>query len=201
MIVGLTGGIGAGKSAVSRYLNQHFGIPVTDADLMARQVVAPDQPAFEAIIRRFPKALAADGSLDRAWLRAHVLPDNEARHWLESVTHPAIRNAVRRTLQQHQGDAPYQLLDSPLLLETEQDRLCDWVVVVDATEEQQIARTRERDGNDEALVRSIMSRQWPRQRRLQAAHLVVDNTGPESELPDRINHLHQQLLERARQHE
>lgn len=200
MIVGLTGGIGSGKTSVSQYLHEHFGIPVTDADQLARQVVAPGTPAFDAITRRYPKALTPDGKLDRAWLRKHVLPDDEARAWLESVTHPAIRDALRRQLRAHQGKAPYQLLDSPLLLETEQDRLCDLVVVVDATEEQQIARTLARDGNDEALVRAIMSKQWSRQQRLQAAHFIVDNTGHETLLDDNIEQLHQQLLERARKH-
>lgn len=200
MIVGLTGGIGSGKSKVSGALHERYGIPVTDADQLARAVVAPDQPAFDAIVRRFPKAKTADGQLDRAWLRAHVLPDNEARSWLESITHPAIRSAIRKQLAACSGQAAYQILDSPLLLETKQDELCDEVVVVDATEDQQVARTVARDGSDPVLVRQIMDKQWSRQRRLQAAHHIVDNTGSPAALSAAIDHLHQTLLERARHH-
>lgn len=200
MIVGLTGGIGSGKTAVSQHLHNHYGIPVTDADVLARQVVEPGKPAYEAIIRRFPEARNADGSLNRPWLRAHVLPDNESRQWLESITHPAIRQAIRKQLQDNQNKAPYQLLDSPLLLETAQDKLCDFVVVVDATEEQQISRTVSRDNTPESLVRQIMSKQWTRAQRLQAAHQIVDNTGTADELIKATESLHHQLLERARDH-
>lgn len=201
MIAGLTGGIGSGKTAVSDALHRRFGIPVTDADQLARDVVAAGMPAFEAIVERYPQALKPDGTLDRAWLREHVLPDDDARHWLESVTHPEIRVALVRALEHHKHTGAYQILASPLLLETGQSQLCDCVVVVDATEEQQVERAGRRDHNDEALIRSIMSKQWPRHRRLQAAHFVVDNTGSESALTEQILQLHQQLLEYARHHE
>lgn len=200
MIVGLTGGIGSGKTAVSQHLHDHYGIPVTDADVLARQVVEPGEPAYEAILRRFPQARNEDGTLNRPWLREHVLPDNESRQWLESITHPAIRHAIRKQLKDNQSKAPYQLLDSPLLLETSQDKLCDYVVVVDATEEQQIERTAQRDDTPESLVRKIMAKQWTRAQRLQAAHHVVDNTGTADELIDATDALHHQLLEHAREH-
>ncbi|MEX0584807.1 MAG: dephospho-CoA kinase, partial [Natronospirillum sp.] len=77
MVVGLTGGIGSGKSFVSAYLHSHYGVPLTDADQIARQVVEPGQPAFLAIVQRFPQALQADGTLDRRWLRTNVLPDDD----------------------------------------------------------------------------------------------------------------------------
>ncbi|MCH8551347.1 MAG: dephospho-CoA kinase [Natronospirillum sp.] len=198
MIAGITGGIGSGKSAVSHYLHEHFSIPVTDADRIARLVVEPGEPAYEAIVRRFPQARQADGNLDRAWLREHVLPDDAARAWLEGVTHPAIRERIRERLMSHQGKAEYQVLDSPLLLETGQDSLCDLVVVVDATEAQQIERTVIRDGHSEALVRSIMAKQWSREQRLQAADLIVDNTGSAEALTAAIETLHLKLQERAR---
>lgn len=200
MIAGITGGIGSGKSVVSHYLNQHYGIPVTDADQIARQVVQPGEPAFEAIVRRFPQARRDNGTLNRRWLREHVLPDDEARAWLESVTHPAIRERIRERLMAFQGRSDYQVLDSPLLLESGQDDFCDVVIVVDATETQQIERTVARDGNTEALVRSIMAKQWSRAQRLQAADLVVDNTGRADDLPAAIEALHEQLLERAQKH-
>ncbi|MEX1056926.1 MAG: dephospho-CoA kinase, partial [Natronospirillum sp.] len=164
------------------------------------QVVEPGQPAFLAIVQRFPQALQADGTLDRRWLRTNVLPDDDARKWLESVTHPAIRGAIQARLSAQRHLAPYQLLDSPLLLETGQDQLCDVVVVVDATEDQQIARTVARDGNDETLVRQIMTKQWSRARRLQGAHYIVDNTGSRAETTTAVQHLHQTLLERAHYH-
>lgn len=198
MIVGLTGGIGSGKSQVSGALHDRHGIPVTDADWIARAVVAPGEPAFKAIVERFPDARTADGELNRRWLREHVLPDDEARRWLESVTHPAIRNAIKERLKANRGPAPYQLLDSPLLLETGQDQLCNETVVVDATEAQQVERTVARDNNEEALVRQIMAKQWPRARRLQAADHVIDNTGSLADLMAATEHLHHTLLERAR---
>ena len=200
MIAGITGGIGSGKSVVSHYLNQHYGIPVTDADQIARQVVQRGEPAYEAIVRRFPQARRDDGTLNRQWLREHVLPDDDARNWLEGVTHPAIRERIRERLMAHQGRADYQVLDSPLLLESAQNDFCDVVVVVDATEAQQIERTVARDGNTEALVRSIMAKQWSRSQRLQAANFVVDNTGRADDLPAAIETLHYQLMERAQKH-
>lgn len=175
LTLGITGGIGSGKTAVSDYLHQHFAIAVVDADVVAREVVAPDQPAFSAIVARFPEALNTDGSLNRQWLRTHVLPDDEQRTWLESITHPAIRDRIISQLQQ--ANSPYRILVSPLLFESGQASLCDHTLVVDALERQQVERAMSRDGNDEALIRQIISKQWPRQKRLQAADFIIDNTG------------------------
>ncbi|MFC3852407.1 dephospho-CoA kinase [Salinispirillum marinum] len=191
-VVGLTGGIGSGKTAVSDYLRDTLGVTIVDADVIARDVVAPGQPAFNAIVQRFPDALKVDGTLNRAWLRAHVLPDDDARHWLESVTHPAIREVIEKQLQT--APPPYPVLVSPLLFESGQALLCDYVAVVDAQEQQQIARTSRRDGNDEELIRTIMAKQWPRQRRLENADYIIDNTSSLESLQKATLAFHQHIL-------
>ncbi|WLD58987.1 dephospho-CoA kinase [Salinispirillum sp. LH 10-3-1] len=174
-ILGVTGGIGSGKTVVSDLLHNEFGIHVVDADVVAREVVAPEQPAFDAIVSRFPESLSPDGTLNRLWLRTHVLPDDERRKWLESITHPAIRQSIVAQLASASG--PYRVLVSPLLFESGQAELCDATLVVDAAERQQVERAMQRDGNGAALIQQIMSKQWPRDKRLQAADFIIDNTG------------------------
>lgn len=191
-VVGLTGGIGSGKTAVSNYLHDKLGVAVVDADVIARDVVAPGTAAFDAIVAHFPAALQSDGSLNRAWLRAHVLPDDQARRWLESVTHPAIRQEIVRQLDA--TPKPYAVLVSPLLFESGQAELCDCIAVVDAQEYQQVARASDRDGNDETLIRAIMAKQWPRARRLENADYIIDNTGSLETLQQATLAFHQTLL-------
>lgn len=193
LTLGITGGIGSGKTAVSDLLHREFDIHVVDADVVAREVVAPEQPAFAAIVERFPEALAADGSLNRLWLRTHVLPDDEKRTWLESITHPAIRQSIIHQLANSSG--PYRVLVSPLLFESGQAELCDHTVVVDAAERQQVERAMSRDGNGEALIRQIMSKQWPRQKRLQSADFVIDNTGTLEALKEATRRFHHTYMQ------
>lgn len=192
-ILGITGGIGSGKTAVSDLLRDEFGVPVIDADIVAREIVAPDQPAFNAIIKRFPDALSADGTLNRLWLRTHVLPDDERRQWLESITHPAIRQRIIVQLSEVSG--PYRVLVSPLLFESGQADLCDHTLVVDAAERQQVERAMQRDGNGAALIQQIMSKQWPRDKRLQAADYIVDNTGSLEALREATQRFHQRYVQ------
>jgi dephospho-CoA kinase len=194
-VVGITGGIGSGKSAVTERLAAR-GIVIVDADVAARQVVEPGTPALAAIAAHFgPTVLNADGGLDRAALRQRVFNDNEERHWLERLTHPLIGESIRAQLATAQS--AYAVLSSPLLLESSQHDLVDCVVVVDVPETVQLSRTMARDNNDEALVRRIMAAQLDRETRLARADIVIDNSGDLASLDERVTALHEDLLRRA----
>lgn len=192
LIVGITGGIGSGKSALTRYLEAR-GITVVDADLASRVVVEPGRPALAAIAGHFGEAvLRPDGSLDRAALRKRVFEDPQERRWLEALTHPLIGEEIENQLAA--STSPYTVLSSPLLLEGGQSRWADLVVVVDVPVEMQVARTMARDDNDEAQVRRIVAAQMDREERLARADIVVDNSGSLAELEAQAETLHRRLL-------
>ena len=191
-VVGITGGIGSGKSAVTSRLEQH-GITVVDADVVAREVVEPGTPVLAAIAEHFGEhILQPNGALDRAALRKIVFENPAEREWLESVTHPAIREAIAAQLTA--ATSPYVVLSSPLLLEAGQSAFAQHVVVVDVPEEVQLSRTCARDNNDEALVRNIMAAQLPRAERCARADEVIDNNGSLEALQQTVDVLHQRLL-------
>jgi dephospho-CoA kinase len=193
--VGITGGIGSGKTALTDWLAQQR-ITIVDADLAARTVVAPGQPALAEIAAAFGNGyLLPDGQLDRAALRKVVFADADKRRTLEAITHPRIREELIRQLAA--ADSPYAVLSSPLLLESGQSDLVDVSVVVDVPEAIQIARTMERDGNDQTLVEGIMAAQLARETRKSRADIVIDNSGTLADLHDKAAILHQTLLARA----
>ena len=193
--VGVTGGIGSGKTALTDWLTEK-GITVVDADLAARVVVAPGQPALAEIIAAFgDEYLLPDGQLNRAALRKLVFEDADKRKALEAMTHSRIREELVRQLAA--ADSAYVVLSSPLLLESGQSELIDVSVVVDAPEATQIARTMERDGNDQALVEGIMAAQLDRATRKSRADIVIDNSASLTELHEQATILHQTLLARA----
>ena len=195
LVVGITGGIGSGKSAVTERFEK-LGITVVDADLAARVVVEPGRPALAAIAERFGDSiLLADGSLDRAALRKAVFADEAERKWLEQLTHPLIGQEILDQLQS--ATSAYAILASPLLLETSQGNLADLVVVVDVPEEVQLQRTMARDNNDEEQVRRIMAAQMQREQRLEKADIVIDNSRSLAELDDTVTELHKEFLARA----
>lgn len=195
LTVGVTGGIGSGKSAVTQRF-ERLGITVVDADLAARVIVEPGQPALAAIASHFgPHILQADGSLDRAALRKLVFADDAQRRWLEQLTHPLIGAQIQRQLAE--STSVYTMLSSPLLLEGTQQQLVDLVVVVDVPEAVQLQRTMQRDDNDEAQVRRIMAAQLPRDQRLERADRVIDNSGSLAALDDQVAQLHRELLQLA----
>ena len=195
-IVGVTGGIGSGKSAATDHFAS-LGITIVDADLASRIIVEPGRPALTAIAEHFgPEVLQSDGQLDRAALRQRVFADSDQRQWLEQLTHPLIGEEIM--LQLAQSQSAYTILASPLLLETSQKDLCNITVVVDVPEEMQLQRTMARDANDEAQVRRIMAAQMSRQQRLQLADEVVDNSGDLAQLYAQVEKLHQQFLERSK---
>ena len=193
--VGVTGGIGSGKTALTDWLTEK-GITVVDADLASRVVVAPGQPALAEIIAAFgDQYLLPDGQLNRAALRKLVFKDADKRKALEAMTHSRIREELIRQLAA--ADSAYVVLSSPLLLESGQSELIDVSVVVDAPEATQIARTMERDGNDSALVEGIMAAQLDRETRKSRADIVIDNSASLADLHEQAAILHQTLLARA----
>lgn len=197
-VVGLTGGIGSGKSAATEYLARR-GITIVDADLASRVVVEPGQPALDAIVDRFGvPVLQDDGTLNRRALRDIVFSDEQARRDLEAITHPAIGAELRRRI--HASDSPYTVLVSPLLLEGSQKDMTHRVLVIDATPELQIQRTVSRDSVPETQVQAIMKAQLDRERRLAMADDVVENHGPLEALHDRLEELHRFYLELAGRH-
>ncbi|QFU74992.1 dephospho-CoA kinase [Halioglobus maricola] len=194
MIVGITGGIGSGKSAVTTRFEQ-LGITVVDADLAARVVVEPGSAALTAIAERHGiSILLEDGHLDRAALRKIVFADEAERLWLEQLTHPLIGREIREQLDA--ASSAYAILASPLLLESSQKDLTDFIVVVDVPEALQLSRTISRDDNDEAQVKRIMAAQMAREDRLAKADFVIDNSGSLEELDDAVKALHEEILGR-----
>ena len=192
-ILGLTGGIGSGKSAASNYFAQQ-GIVVVNSDQVAREVVLPGQPAWQAILDRYgPEVLQADQTLNRAWLREKIFAEPEERLWLESQTHPRIREATIEQLQQ--AASAYVILESPLLFKSKQSAMVQRTLVIDVPESIQLIRACSRDGNNEEQIRRIMAAQLPRLERIRLADDVVDNRGSLAELYDRLAPLHQRYLE------
>ena len=192
-ILGLTGGIGSGKSAASAYFRNQ-GIVVVDADIVAREVVEPGQPALLAIKQRYgSEALHDDGTLNRAWLRAKVFAEPDERKWLESQTHPRIRDSIIAQLKA--ATSPYAILESPLLFESGQSELVARTLVIDVPEEIQVERACSRDGNEEEQIRRIIAAQIPRSERLQRADDAVDNSGNLEALYSQLEPLHQSYLQ------
>ena len=195
LVVGITGGIGSGKSAVTQRLEQH-GITVVDADVAARVIVEPGKPALAAIAEHFgADILQQDGTLDRAKLRTRVFSDESERRWLEQLTHPLIGQEIVDQISASRS--AYTVLSSPLLLDTSQKALADCVVVVDVPEAMQLQRTMQRDSNDEAQVKRIMAAQLGRDERLALADIVINNSGTLEELNSQVDELHKELLFRA----
>jgi dephospho-CoA kinase len=194
--VGLTGGIGCGKSRATDMFAQ-LGAGIVDTDVISRELTGPGGAAIAAIAREFgPDFLLPDGSLDRARMRALVFSEVPAKLRLEAILHPLIRSASRERIAASR--APYVLLVVPLLFETGSYRdLLERVLVVDCDEAQQIARVVARSGLAEDEVRRIMAAQLPRVERLARADDVLRNDGDISNLRDQVERLHAQYLSAA----
>lgn len=194
-IVGLTGGIGSGKTAVSDCFSA-LGITVVDADVCARIVVEPGKPALQSIVEHFGAAvLNSDGSLDRAQLRQIIFADEAARKWLETLLHPLIFEEMWSQLQS--AKSPYAILASPLLVEAGQSILCQRVLVVDVPEDIQLQRAVARDTNSEAQIKAIMAAQTSREKRVAAADDVLLNDGDLASLSESVKKLHDHFLSLA----
>ncbi|WP_109124917.1 dephospho-CoA kinase [Dyella sp. C11] len=188
-VVALTGGIAAGKSAVSRRF-EALGIHVYDADIAAREVIAPGSEGLAAIVQHFGAGvLDATGQLDRAAMRQRVFGNDVERRALEAITHPRVRAWLHERVMADQG--VYCMLAIPLFAENHDHyRWVDRVLVVDAPESVQLERLMRRDGIDESLAHRMIDRQARREQRLALAHDVIENNGDESALDHAVAALH-----------
>ena len=197
LIVGLTGGIGSGKSTVAKAFIA-LGIQVVDADYASRALVEPGMPALKAIVAHFgTKLMLPDGCLNRSALRQIIFSDKMQKSWLESLLHPLIQDWIRSQLKLALASSPYVILESPLLFEAEQHLLVSEVLLVDVPVELQLTRAMARDSNTKEQIQSIINAQMSRLDRLGRADLVFDNSLPENTVPARVQDLHQQFLVKA----
>ncbi|MCS5479926.1 dephospho-CoA kinase [Corynebacterium sp. YIM 101645] len=196
--VGLTGGIGSGKSTVTGLLLAR-GIPVVDADQIARDIVEPGQPALQELAEAFgPDIIRADGSLDRAGLAAKAFVDAEHTALLNSITHPRIaeETARRFAAAEEAGEAAI-VYDMPLLVDKGLDRGMDLVVVVDVDVDERVRRLVDKRGLDETDVRRRISAQVPDDIRRAAADVLIDNNGPIEALAPQVDELVEEIRRRA----
>lgn len=192
LVVGLTGGIGSGKSAVSAHFAR-LGVPVVDADDIARELLAPGQPALDEVVTAFGfDLLDADGVLDRARLRRIVLADPAQRRRLEAILHPRVRSEMRR--RTGALDAPYCILSIPLLVETGQTGEVDRVLVVDCPESLQRSRVAARNRWTAGEIDAMIAAQATRAQRLQHADDVLLNDGEVDALYRDVEALHHRYL-------
>ena len=197
-VVAITGGIGSGKTTVANQFAA-LGIEVVDADLIAREVVAPGTPALAAITSHFgPEILTEQGLLDRRVLRERIFSDQAAKSWLNALLHPIIRSEMLR--QCAAVSSPYCLLVVPLLVENRLTELADRVLVIDVDEATQIERTCHRDGVSREQAQAILASQANRSERLAMADDVLDNqSGTTETIRARILALHETYLAFASQ--
>lgn len=198
LVVGLTGGIGSGKSQASQWFEAQ-GITVVDADVVSREVVEKGSPTLAKIVVKFGDwVLDSQGELNRRALREHVFAHPQALIDLEQITHPAIRQRVKDLLAE--STSPYTLLVAPLLLEGSEAglvQLCQRILVVDTTPELQLQRASSRDGQSQANIEHIMANQLSREARLAKADDIITNTGSLDELYAQLETLHRQYLSMA----
>ncbi|MCY7294235.1 dephospho-CoA kinase [Alteromonas sp. a30] len=191
-VVGLTGGIGSGKSSVAS-LFADLGIDVIDADVVAREVVAKGSDALAKITAHFgSEVLTPEGELDRKALREIVFSQSEAKQWLNNLLHPRIREGMVE--QAKAATSPYCIIEIPLLVENKLQHLVDKILVVDCQEKQQLTRTQSRDQAHEAQIKNIMKSQCSRQERLRYADDIIDNSGDFDALKANVQQLHQGYL-------
>lgn len=199
LTIGLTGGIGSGKSEVADMFKE-LGVSVIDADVIAHQVVHPGTDALAEIVDEFGETvLTVNGTLDRARLADIVFERPELRKKLETIIHPRVREQIRAQKEAH-DDEPYILVVIPLLLESGQRDLVDRVLVADAAESTRINRVKARDGRSEQQIRSIMQNQADDAQRSAAADDRIDNNGSLDELKQQVEALHRTYSRMARQH-
>lgn len=193
--IGLTGGIASGKSLVARMLRER-GVPVIDADAVAREVVEPGRPALEEIAARWP-AVVRDGSLDRKALGAVVFADPAQRRELEQIVHPRIQAEVARRMADAEAKGlPHVVYEAALLLENGLDRGMDATVVVSAPEALQLERLQSRDGLPPEEARARIASQMPLEEKLARATFVIENTGTIEDLRRRVDAVWREVEER-----
>lgn len=188
LVVGLTGGIGSGKSTVAKLFNER-GVPIIDADIAARTVTAPDQPAFLSITEHFgPSIVLPNGTLDRAKLRTIIFSDPAQRLWLEKLLHPLIEKEMARQIQQ--VSTSYCIAVIPLLFEAAFYSFVNRILVVDTPEALQIERASQRDSRSRADIEAIIQSQISRKDRIARAHDIIKNEGSLDDLIQQVDMLH-----------
>ena len=197
LLVGLTGGIGSGKSTVSRLLAER-GAVVVDADDLARRAVEPGSPGLEKVVEAFgPEVRAADGSLDREAVAAKVFADPEARKRLESITHPEVFRLYHDEVDRYRDTDRVVIFDAPLIVETGAADGFDVLVVVSASGEAQVRRLMADRGMTERAARDRIAAQLPLEEKVKLADVVIHNDGPVEDLVPQVNHLWDELVRRA----
>ncbi|WP_281647552.1 dephospho-CoA kinase [Parendozoicomonas sp. Alg238-R29] len=195
-VVGVTGGIGCGKTAVTDYLASK-GIVIADADQASRVVVEPGRPALQSIAEHFGQHLILDdGNLNRRALRDIIFNDPNEKVWLEQLLHPLINNQLKQELQQ--AGSIYSVLVSPLLFETKQNTMADRVLVIDVAEEVQIERTIVRDDISREQAEAIIQSQANREKRRSFADDLIDNSGTIEQLHQQLDELHNRYIKLSR---
>lgn len=201
LIIGLTGGIGSGKTTVSQYF-ESLGVPVIDADRLTRELVTPGQPALKEIAEQLGSDLICpDGELDRLRLRERIFAHPEQRQILESILHPRAREAALQLLAALRHSAnppPYVIFSVPLLIESGWTDMVQRVLVVDTSPEQQLQRASQRDGLSAEQIHAVIHSQVDRNTRLAAADDVIHNDADIPALYAQLDRLHQQYLQLAR---
>ena len=196
LILGLTGGIGTGKSSVAAEF-KNLGICIVNADEGSRAVVEPGKPALSKIASQFgDQIILSDGSLDRAALREIIFNNANKKQWLEELLHPIIRDWIVEHL--NDSDSPYVILESPLLLETDQHELVDITLLIDLPMELQLERAGARDANNSKQIQRIIDSQMSREQKISKADWIFDNSGEKAMISLRVNQLHEKFLTLAK---
>lgn len=195
LIIGLTGGIGSGKTAASDIF-ESLGVNVVDADIVAREVVEPEKPALSKIAKHFGKdILHDDGHLDRAQLRSIIFSQPSEKEWLENLLHPLIRQEIQAQLDR--STSQYAILVSPLLLETDQSKIVNRILLIDVPPNIQIERAAQRDNNSRQQIQKIIDSQLPRDVKISNSDDVICNDQSFAELEKKIIEQHAFYLELA----
>jgi len=194
LTVGLTGGIGSGKSTVSD-LFSNLGVPIIDTDLISHRLLEPDQSGYEKVVAHFgDKLLGKDQQIDRRQLRRVVFNDEAEKHWLEATLHPIIYRQTQRQIEQLKATA-YVIVVIPLLFETDFRALPDRILVIDCCPETQIRRLTARDHIDLNLARLMLAQQWTNEARLEQADDVIHNGSDlDMDLDQQVAKLHDKYL-------
>jgi dephospho-CoA kinase len=193
LVIGLSGGIGSGKTSVSD-LFAEYGIDIIDADVIAREVVEPGTWALAKIVEKFGSSILDEkGQLDRVKLREHIFADPSMKDWLNALLHPIIREQMQ--IQTDAAQSGYCILSVPLLVENKLNTQVDRVLIVDVSEQSQVSRTLQRDKVSEQQVRAIMASQATREQRLSLADDVIDNDGDIDSLSLQVSGLHRKYSE------
>ena len=191
-VVGLTGGIGSGKSAATAIF-EDLGIDVVDADLASREAVLPGSKALDQIQKKFGnEILLEDQSLNRARLREIIFDNSEDKTWLEQLLHPEIRHIIQSKLENSSSE--YVILVSPLLFETDQHEFCNTTILIDSSLNSQVSRTSKRDSVSEDSVKKIISAQMSRDDKLKIAEIVINNDDSLEQLESNVKKVHENLI-------